>query len=241
MQIWPWWKNEPHAAEVDRLLDVGVVEDDQRGVAAELEVGALEVARRPPRRPRGRPAVEPVNEMTRTCGSATMRLRRRRPRPAAAGARRRAGRPPRRHAAMLTPPVTTVRGSGLSSTALPSASAGATERMLEDQRHVERRDDPDHADRDALGHREPRLLAGQELAERGAREARRGVALLGRDVQGEPGHARDGADLADVPAGELLGVLAEQVAGAAQHGGPLRVRQRRPLLLGLRPRRPRRP
>ncbi len=31
---------------------------------------------------------------------------------------------------MPTPPVTTVRGSGLSSTALPRASAGATERML---------------------------------------------------------------------------------------------------------------
>ena len=31
---------------------------------------------------------------------------------------------------MFTPPVTTVRGSGLSSTALPRASAGATERML---------------------------------------------------------------------------------------------------------------
>ena len=33
-------------------------------------------------------------------------------------------------AAMEKPPVTTVRGSGLRITALPSASAGATERML---------------------------------------------------------------------------------------------------------------
>jgi hypothetical protein len=31
--------------------------------------------------------------------------------------------------AMIVPPVTAVRGSGLSTTALPSASAGATERM----------------------------------------------------------------------------------------------------------------
>ena len=31
--------------------------------------------------------------------------------------------------ASTVPPVTAVRGSGLSSTALPSASAGATERM----------------------------------------------------------------------------------------------------------------
>ena len=31
--------------------------------------------------------------------------------------------------AIVTPPVTAVRGSGLSTTALPSASAGATDRM----------------------------------------------------------------------------------------------------------------
>ena len=43
MQIWPWWKNEPQAARLTACVDVGVVEHEQRGVAAELQVRALEV------------------------------------------------------------------------------------------------------------------------------------------------------------------------------------------------------
>ncbi len=46
MQIWPWWMNEPKAPDRDRLLEVDVVEHDQRRVAAELEVDPLEVLRR---------------------------------------------------------------------------------------------------------------------------------------------------------------------------------------------------
>ena len=43
MQIWPWWKNDPNAARLTACVDVGVVEHDEGGVAAELEVGPLEV------------------------------------------------------------------------------------------------------------------------------------------------------------------------------------------------------
>ena len=55
MQIWPWWRNDAQRGQPHRLLDVGVVEDEQRRVAAELEVRALEVAARELADPTGRP------------------------------------------------------------------------------------------------------------------------------------------------------------------------------------------
>ena len=72
--------------------------------------------------------MDPVNETTRTSGAVDQR----RTDVGAAGqqlkhARRQAGF--LEHARQTTPPDTVVRGSGLSSTALPSASAGATERI----------------------------------------------------------------------------------------------------------------
>jgi len=76
-----------------------------------------------------RPAlVEPVNETTRTSGSVTSAS----PTSAAPGrtCSTPGGRPASSNsAANSAPPLTAVRGSGLSSTALPSASAGATARM----------------------------------------------------------------------------------------------------------------
>ena len=45
---------------VDRLVEVGVVEHDERGVAAELHRGAQHVLSPPARSACGRPAVEPV-------------------------------------------------------------------------------------------------------------------------------------------------------------------------------------
>ncbi len=51
-------------------------------------------------------------------------------------------------------------------------------------------------------------------------------------MQREAGHPRDGADLADVPAGDLLRVLGEEVAGPAQHGGTLGVRAAPPTRAG---------
>ena len=46
MQIWPWFMKAPKAAAFDRLVEVGVVEHDQRRLAAELEQHRLQVARR---------------------------------------------------------------------------------------------------------------------------------------------------------------------------------------------------
>ena len=135
---------------------------------------------------------------------------------------------------MLTPPVTAVRGSGLSTTELPSASAGATERMPRmsgtlngamtpttptgTRRAIESRGS-------SLGSSSPYGVPGR---------ADRGVALLAGDVQGESGHAADGTDLADVPFRELLGVLLPEIAGTTQHGGAFGVRPRGPLTLRLR-------
>ena len=128
MQIWPWWMNEPNAPTDDGLLDVDVVEHDQRGVAAELEVDPLEVLRRRARRRPGRRAVEPVKAITRTSGSVDQRL-------ADVRAAGQHVQQPGRQPGLLEdpgerqPPQTAVRGSGLSTTALPSASAGATARI----------------------------------------------------------------------------------------------------------------
>ncbi len=81
----------------------------------------------------------------------------------------------------------------------------------QDDRDVERRDDPDDADRQPAGHRQARLLAGQQLAVRPAGQRGGLVALLLGDVQREPGHRRDRADLADVPPRDLVGVLGPQL------------------------------
>ena len=65
MQIWPWWKKAPKAVGVDRVVEVGVLQHEQRVVAAELEHDALQV----PARSLGelRPvAVEPVKLIRRT-------------------------------------------------------------------------------------------------------------------------------------------------------------------------------
>jgi hypothetical protein len=82
---------------------------------------------RPASSPIDRPtAVEPVNEITRTCGSVTIAS----PTSLPPGSicRTPAGSPASSKIRAITvPPVTAVRGSGFSSTAFPSASAGATD------------------------------------------------------------------------------------------------------------------
>lgn len=79
--------------------------------------------------PTARPApVEPVKEITGTCGSATRAA----PVSAPPGrmCRRFSGRPASaKTAARASPPHTAVRGSGLRTTALPRARAGATDRI----------------------------------------------------------------------------------------------------------------
>ena len=50
MQIWPWFMKAPKAAAFDRRVEIGVVEHDQRRLAAELEQHRLEVLGRDARR-----------------------------------------------------------------------------------------------------------------------------------------------------------------------------------------------
>ena len=115
-------------AGADGELEVGVVEDDQRRVAAQLQVGALEMAcgRLSDATAGGSGAGEGDHPYP-------WRLDERR-------ADRRVARQdvqhPGRQPGLLEdprdrrpPPLTAVRTSGLSTTALPSASAGATDRM----------------------------------------------------------------------------------------------------------------
>ena len=86
--------------------------------------------------------------------------------------------------------------------------------------------------RDAFAEAEPRLLARNQLAVRRPGQSGRRIALLRGHMQREAGHARHRTHLADVPLGEFVAVLAEEITGPAQHLGTLRVRQGAPLPLG---------
>ena len=46
MQIWPWFMKAAERRRLHRFVDVGIVEHDQRRLAAELEQDRLEIARR---------------------------------------------------------------------------------------------------------------------------------------------------------------------------------------------------
>ena len=127
MQTWPWWKNDPNAA----ALTAASRSASSSTMSAELPPSSrcarlrCRAAASPTLRPA---ALDPVNEITRTRGSATSAW------PVSAPPGSTCSRPSGRPAsskirASTTPPHTAVRGSGLSSTALPSASAGATERI----------------------------------------------------------------------------------------------------------------
>ncbi len=127
MQIWPWWMNEPNApTDVARSTSTS-----SSTISAELPPSSRCTRLRcsPASRATARPAfVDPVNAMTRTSGSVTSAS------PTSAPPGRTCstspGSPARsKISASTAPPVTEVRGSGFTMTALPSASAGATERM----------------------------------------------------------------------------------------------------------------
>ena len=244
MQIWPWLRNDAQPVSPTAFSTSA----SSRMISAELPPSSrwARLRCRPASSPIDRPtAVEPVNEMTRTCGSVTSASPTSLP-PGSIWSTPAGSPASSKIRAISVPPVTAVRGSGLRRTALPSASAGATERMPEDDRHVERRDHRDHAGRELAGHRQPRLLAGEQLADRLAGQRRRLVALLGRDVDRELRHRADRADLADVPVADLRRCARSRghrpcaaprpARCAAAPPTPAAPRRRRP----LPPRRPRR-
>lgn len=127
MHTWPWCRKEPAAP----AATVAARSASSRTTIAELPPSSrwtflrLRDAAAPTARPAG---VEPVKEMTGTRGSSTRAA----PTSAPAGSTDStpAGRPAcSKMRARATPPQTAVRGSGLRITALPRASAGATDRM----------------------------------------------------------------------------------------------------------------
>jgi hypothetical protein len=127
MQICPWCMNDPNEP-TDTAFSTST---SSRTMSAEFPPSSrctrfeCSAARRATIRPA---RVEPVKETSCTSGSATIAS----PTSAPPGSmlNRPAGRPASsKMRARVTPPHTAVRGSGLSSTALPSASAGATARM----------------------------------------------------------------------------------------------------------------
>ena len=127
MQTWPWCMNAPNAP-----ADAAAATSAPGSTTRALLPPSSRWARlrlRPQASPTFRPAaVEPVKDTTRISGASDSAA------PASAppvsSCSTPAGRPASSKARMIiTPPVTGVRGSGLRITALPSARAGATERM----------------------------------------------------------------------------------------------------------------
>ena len=154
MQIWPWWRNAPNAVGVDRVLEVGVAEHDQRVVAAELEHDALEL-------PAGRlgelaagagragevepPHVRVLDQLVADRGGLARRVRddvehARRAAPASA-----------KISPQIRPPTIGDHSDGLSTTVLPSTSGAAIERAERISAAFHGRDRADDADRAAAG------------------------------------------------------------------------------------------
>ena len=209
MQIWPWWKNEPKAA----ALTAASRSASSSTMTAELPPSSrwarlrCRAASSPTLRPA---AVEPVKEMTRTRGSAISAW----PVSAPPGSTcsRPSGRPASSNTrARLTPPHTAVRGSGLRITALPSASAGATERIERISGALNGAMTPTTP----TGTRRARLRRFCSLgmiSPSGLRGQRRGlVALLAGHVDLELRLRRDRARLAHDPADDVLGVLLDEL------------------------------
>lgn len=127
MQIWPWCRNEPNAPAEAALATSapGSTTSALFPPSSRWTRLSARAAASPTLRPA---AVEPVNDTTDTSGASTTAA----PTPASPGSRcsRPSGSPASsKTRTMLTPPDTAVRRSGLSSTALPSARAGATDRI----------------------------------------------------------------------------------------------------------------
>ncbi len=161
----------PPRREVHRLVDVGIRPDDIGGVAAELEVRPLQVAagqladrttgpRRPGEGDHAHPRVgdhrladlgSPGDELQEPCGQARLLED--------AHHRHTAGD----HGA----------GVGLEQHGVSQRESRRDGADAEDQRHVERGDHADDADRDLLCEREPRLLAGEDRAQRSRKAERR--------------------------------------------------------------------
>ncbi len=231
MQTWPWCRKAPQAP-AELATSMSASSSTMSALlppSSRLTRFSVRPAASPTRRPT---AVEPVKEIIATSGFAASAP----PGSASPGSTcsTPAGSPASSNSrAIRTPPDTAVCTSGLSTTALPSASAGATARDGQDLREVPRADHADHAERYPPGDALPAGLAGrQQLAPGLGGQRRRLPQLAEHQLDLERGLAGDGAALADQPALELGPVVLQQPGGPADQrgalraglGGPLRLR-----------------
>src|ERR1700722_11639345 len=224
MQIWPWCRKEPHAPAEAAAATSASARMTSAGLPPSSRCARLRcrAASSPMRRPT---AVEPVKLMIRTSGSVISAS----PTsgPPGSTCSRPSGRPASsKTRARTTPPDTLVRGSGLSTTALPSASAGATERMDRICGKLNGAITPTTP----TGTRSAKLSRGFSLGSSSptGREPGRLVDLLDGHVRLELSGRTDLAGLTNHPALDLGGVLLPEDGRPAQDRGALGVRRGRP-------------
>ena len=231
MQIWPWWMNEPNApTEVACSTSTS-----SSTISAELPPSSRCTRFRcsPASLATARPAlVDPVNAMIRTSGLMIMAS----PTSAPPGSTcsSAVGQPGRReqlgeqHAAADRGARVRLEHHGVA-----ERECWRYRPDRQDRRHVERRDHADHSGRHPAGHAQPRLRRAQQLAVRLRGERGGLVALLGRHADLQVAKRRDGSGFPGQPGLDLVGVLKPQIAGLAQHRGPLAVRHGRPVHAAL--------
>ncbi len=224
-------EERPEGGEGRGLVDVGILEHDQRGVPAQFQVRALEVPARqltdpPPGRGRAGEGDDPHQRMghhrlpyvggtgqhlEHPCGQPGLLENARHGH--AAGDRR--------------------AGIGLEYHGVAEGEGRRDGPDAQNDRHVERRDDTDDTGRNPASHRQARLLARQQLAV-GMRRQRGGlVALLLGHVRSKTGHRGDGPDLTRVPVHDLGRVLGPKPARVPEHRSACGIGQRGPFALHL--------
>ena len=232
MQIWPWCRNEPQAARPTALS----TSTSSSTIIAELPPSSrcTRFRCRPASSPTRRPAaVEPVNEIDADQRVGDQRLAD----VGAAGERRcstPAGRPAssKMRASDDAAARPAVRGSGLRTTALPSASAGATARMPRMSGTLNGEITPTTPTGTRCAMRQPRLLAGEQLAVGPGRERGGLVALLGGDVRRRSRPAAGSRRPRACSSPAISSACCSRTGpGPAQDGRALGVRQRGPVPL----------
>lgn len=211
----------------DGLLEIGVVQHDQRGVPAQLQVGPLEVAAgqladSPAGRGRAGERDDPDVRILDQHGTDV--------RATGQHVQDTWGQPGfLEHARQHDPAADRRTGVRLEHHCIAQCKSRRHRPHRQRQRAVERRDDADHPDRHPAHDAQPGWLAGQQLALRSGRQPGGLVALLSGRGQLEVGLARDAAGLPDQPAGQFVRIPLQRLARAPQHRGSLM--ERRPHLL----------
>ena len=230
-QTWPWnWNDENAPADAAASRSAS-----SRTMKALLPPSSSETffSRAPASSPTRRPAtVDPVKEISETFGSVTSASPTSAP-PTTIWSSPSGSPASRKTASNIAPPMTGVCGSGFMTTALPSASAGATTRIPSTLGEFHGVMAPTTPDRDAPDHREAaldRCRHERPVGLPGERRCREDLAV--GEVRLVVHLAVRGAGLAHRPDPELLAVGLVDVRGASQDPGPFLVRGLGPGRLG---------